>query len=154
MMIKQDSLNQAVPADNSSFPKEAQQETLHSPASAKFLAPKSEFSEDAQFAQKAAPYLLRLSTAERISVNAPVFKIGKKVGYSDYIIQGNSAVSRIHADIIQRAGHFYIKDNHSTNGTFVWGVKIPAQEEIEIFDTDEIRLANERFEFHLIGGNR
>ena len=77
-------------------------------------------------------------------------KIGKKIGYSDYIIQGNSAVSRIHADIIRKDDTFYIRDKGSTNGTFIDGVRIPPQEEIELFDGDEIKLANECFEFHLI----
>jgi len=153
-MIKQDSFNQAGIVDNTSLPHNAQQETWHAQQSAKFCALKREVFAEAELAEQVTPYLLRLSTAERVAVNAPTFKIGKKVGYSDYIIQGNSAVSRIHADIIRRAGHFYIKDNNSTNGTFVWDVRIPAQEEIEIFDMDEIRFANERFEFHITGGDQ
>ena len=97
-----------------------------------------------------APHLIRKSTGERADIFQNLFKIGKKVGYSDYIIQGNSAVSRIHADILREDETFYIRDNGSTNGTYINGVRIPPQELIEIFDGDEIRLANERFEFHLI----
>ena len=97
-----------------------------------------------------APHLIRKSTGERADITQNIFKIGKKVGYSDYIIQGNSAVSGIHADIIRKDDTFYIRDKGSTNGTFIDGVRIPPQEEIELFDGDEIKLANECFEFHLI----
>ena len=96
------------------------------------------------------PHLIRKSTGERTDIFKNLFKMGKKVGYSDYIIQGNSAVSRIHADILREDETFYIRDNGSTNGTFVNSVRIPSQEEIEIFDGDEIKLANECFDFHLI----
>ncbi len=96
------------------------------------------------------PYLVRISTQEKIAIKSTVFRLGKKVGISDYIIRGNSTVSRIHADIIRKNNRFYICDNASTNGTFIFGVKLPPQQEVEIFDGDELKLANEKFEFHLV----
>lgn len=94
------------------------------------------------------PYLIRLNNYERVDINKPSFRIGKEKSYVDYFVMNNSAVSRIHADIISRAGRYFIKDNNSTNRTFVNGSVIPFEQEIEIFDGDAIMLANEPFEFH------
>lgn len=99
--------------------------------------------------QKSYPYLIRLNTFDRRDVDKPVFRIGKERSYVDYFVQNNSAVSRLHADIITRESRYYIKDNNSTNRTFVNGVAIPTEQEVEIFDGDEIVLANEPFEFHI-----
>lgn len=56
-------------------------------------------------------------------------------------------VSRSHADIISRSGRYFIMDLNSKNRTFVNGMPIPAQQEVEIHNGDAIRLANEEFEF-------
>ena len=99
--------------------------------------------------RSAYPYLIRLSNYDRIDVNKPSFRIGKEKSYVDYFVMNNSAVSRIHADIITRDGRYFIKDNNSTNRTFVNGSVIPFEQEVEIFDGDAIMLANEAFEFHV-----
>lgn len=99
--------------------------------------------------RSAYPYLIRLSNYERVDVNKPSFRIGKEKSYVDYFVMNNSAVSRIHADIITRDGRYFIKDNNSTNRTFVNGSVIPFEQEVEIFDGDAIMLANEAFEFHV-----
>lgn len=95
------------------------------------------------------PYLIRINTYDRTDVNKPVFRIGKEKSYVDYFVSNNSAVSRLHADIITRNGRYYIKDNNSTNHTFVNGTVIQTGIEIEIKDGDAIMLANEPFEFHI-----
>lgn len=95
------------------------------------------------------PYLIRVNTQERADINKEVFKIGKDSKTADFHITGNSAVSRQHADIIVRDECYFIKDNNSTNKTYVNDVLAPAGEEVEIHDGDKIVLANEPFEFHV-----
>lgn len=95
------------------------------------------------------PHMIRLNTYDQIEINKPVFRVGKERSYVDYFVSNNNAVSRIHADIITKNGHCYIKDDNSTNGTYVNGVVIPTEQEVEICDGDEISLANEPFEFHI-----
>ena len=95
------------------------------------------------------PYLIRVMNYDRVDINKPVFRIGKERTYVDYFVQNNSAVSRLHADIIKKGEHFYLKDNNSTNGTFINEIEIPAEKEVEIFEGDHIVLANEEFEFHI-----
>ena len=94
-------------------------------------------------------YLVRISNYDKVAVNKPVFRIGKERSYVDYFVSNNNAVSRVHADIIKRGVSYYLKDDHSTNHTFVNGVLIAEDEETEIFDGDELMLANEAFEFHI-----
>lgn len=94
------------------------------------------------------PYLIRMTTYEQVEVNKPVFRIGKEKSYVDYFIANNNAVSRLHADIIEKNNSYYIKDNNSTNKTYVNGTIVIAGQEVEIRDGDQIMIANETFEFH------
>lgn len=95
------------------------------------------------------PYLIRKSNYDRIDINKPVFRLGKEKSYVDYFVMSNNAVSRIHADIITENNQYFIKDNNSTNHTFVNGTMIPVNQNVEIFDGDALMLANEPFEFHI-----
>ncbi len=91
--------------------------------------------------------LYRNLTDETIMINKPVFRIGKERSYSDYFVANNDKVSRSHADIITRSGRYFIIDLNSKNRTFINGAPIPVQQEVEIHNGDNIRLANEEFEF-------
>lgn len=96
-----------------------------------------------------APYLMRKKNNEKISLNKPVFRVGKERSYVDYFIGDNTAISRSHANFITRDGKYFVVDTNSTNHTFVDGVMIQSNEEREITNGDTIRLANEDFEFKL-----
>lgn len=91
--------------------------------------------------------LKRVLTEEIININKAVFRLGKERSYVDYFVNNNNAVSRSHADIIQRGQNYFIKDLNSKNFTYVNGQKVPVQVEIQINDGDRIRLANEEFIF-------
>ena len=95
------------------------------------------------------PYLIREKSQENISVNKPVFRIGKEKQYTDLFVSDNSAVSRSHADIITKDGRFYIVDKNSTNKTYLDERAIPPEKEVEIFSGMKIRLANEDFIFYV-----
>lgn len=98
---------------------------------------------------KALPYLIRESTEERIMLNKAIFKIGKATRGVDYTVGGNGAISRQHAFIIQKDGVCYIKDNKSTNHTYVNGKRVEDGAE-EILTHDSIvRLADEEFMFKI-----
>lgn len=100
-------------------------------------------------APKVNPYLIRVNTDERIMINKATFKIGKATRGVDYTISGNGAVSRQHAVIIEKSGVYYIKDNKSTNHTYVNG-KIIMEGVEEILTHDSmIKLGDEEFQFKL-----
>ncbi len=100
-------------------------------------------------APKAVPYLIRVNTEERIMLGKVTFKIGKASRGVDYTVDGNGAISRQHAVIIQRDGVCYIKDNKSTNHTYV-NDKIVEDGVEEILTHDsKIRLGDEEFLFKI-----
>lgn len=93
------------------------------------------------------PYLIRSKNNERIILDQKILKIGKERSYVDYCITGNPTISRSHADIINRDGNFYIKDNNSTNHTYVNGEMIASNQEIPLVHGMKIILSDEEFEF-------
>lgn len=94
------------------------------------------------------PTLFRILTKETISVNKPVFRLGKERSYVDYFITNNIAVSRGHADIITRGSKYFVKDLNSKNHTYINEQELPIHMEIEIHDGDSLKLANEEFIFN------
>lgn len=91
--------------------------------------------------------LINKRNGERITINKPEFIIGKERRRVDYCISNNSSVSRTHCKLKIRGGVCYITDLGSTNCTFVNGTKISPNQEVALSKGDEIRLAEEAFEF-------
>lgn len=96
-----------------------------------------------------APHLVRKKNNEKISLNKPVFRVGKERSYVDYFIGDNTAISRSHANFIIRDGEYFVVDTNSTNHTFVNGTMIQSNVETLISHGDVVRLANEDFDFKL-----
>ncbi len=89
--------------------------------------------------------LVRKSNNENCVIDKPYFSIGKDSLHVNFCIKDNSSISRQHATIETNNGITSIKDNNSTNGTFVNNVRlIPGQAQI-IQNGDIIKLANEEF---------
>ncbi len=99
--------------------------------------------------QTIAPHLIRKKNNEKISLNKPVFRIGKERSYVDYFVGDNTAISRSHANIIIREDSYFVVDTNSTNHTYVNGVMIQSNEEKAIAHGDIVKLANEEFEFRV-----
>ena len=95
------------------------------------------------------PELFRVLTGETITVNKPVFRIGKERSYVDYFVTNNNAVSRSHADIITRESGFFVIDLNSKNRTYINDKVLAVQEETVINDGDMLRLGNEEFVFRV-----
>jgi len=101
--------------------------------------------------EKAAHYmtLRRKLTDELVSINKPVFRVGKEKSYVDYFVADNNAVSRSHADLIVRGNRCFVKDLNSKNRTYINGEAIYPNVEMELFDGDIILFANEEFVFKM-----
>lgn len=100
-------------------------------------------------APKAVPYLIRVNTEERIMLNKPTFKLGKASRGVDYSVSGNGAVSRQHAVILQKDGVCFIKDNKSTNHTYVNGKMVEDGVEEILTHDSMIKLGDEEFVFKI-----
>ena len=95
------------------------------------------------------PTLFRILTEETISINKPVFRLGKERSYVDYFVSNNNAVSRSHADIITRGNKYFVSDLNSKNHTYINGQMIAVQCETEICNGDRLKLGNEEFVFQV-----
>ena len=98
---------------------------------------------------KAMPYIIRVNTKERVMVNKAVFKLGKANRGVDFTIDGNGAISRVHAIIYQRDDGCYLKDNKATNATLVDGVKLEEGQEVKLKNDATITIGGEDFIFKL-----
>lgn len=95
-------------------------------------------------------FIIRVRNSEKVIINKPVFRIGKERSYVDYFIGDNTAISRSHANIINRDDNFYIVDTNSTNHTYVDGLMLQNNVETKLTNGCKIRLANEDFEFKIL----
>lgn len=100
-------------------------------------------------APKANPYLIRVNTDERIMIMKATFKIGKATRGVDYTVSGNGAISRQHAVITQKDGVCYIRDNKSTNHTYVNGKMLEEGAEEILTHDSIIKLGDEEFQFKI-----
>ncbi len=98
---------------------------------------------------KANPYLIRVNTDERIMITKQTFKLGKASMGVDYTVKGNGAVSRVHAIITCKDGVYSVKDNKSTNHTFVNGKLLEEGESADLSNDSKIVLGDEEFIFKL-----
>ena len=93
------------------------------------------------------PCLIRLKTNECVTIDKPLFRIGKERSCVDMFIGDNVLISRCHATIIQREGKYYLIDDNSTNHTYINGEFLPSNVEKVISFGTKIKLADEEFEF-------
>lgn len=100
--------------------------------------------------KKPTPALIRTRNQEKIIINKNVFRIGKSKTDVDYSVEDNVAISRVHAIIHKRDGACYIKDNDSTNNTYVNGTILKGEKEQLLMKGMKISLADEEFIFELL----
>lgn len=98
---------------------------------------------------KAMPYIVRVNTGERVMINKAVFKIGKAGRGVDYHVGGNGAISKVHIIIYQREDGYYLKDNKTTNGTYLNGQRLDDNGEMKLSNDAMISIGGEDFIFKL-----
>lgn len=94
------------------------------------------------------PFLLAAGKNKKITITKDFFKIGRDPMRADFA-SDNKVIGRVHAHLITSNGEYFFEDNHSTNGSYVNGVKVSPKEKIKIKHEDLIKLANEEFIFRL-----
>ena len=100
------------------------------------------------FQQQDRAFLRRVKTGEQIHINKPIFRLGRERSYVDYYISDNTTVSRSHAQIQWKNGHYVILDTNSVNHTYVNDQRLQPMQDWILRSGDTIRLGNESFEFH------
>ena len=109
----------------------------------------TEFLGAREMARQCTAYLVRVGTGERALIDKTSFFVGKDATNNDFVVTGNPAVSRKHAEIIVERGRYFILDLKSTNKTYVNGKVAPDAEKVELISEAKVRLANEEFIFLL-----
>ena len=92
------------------------------------------------------PYLVRIKTNELIPILHKEFMVGKSVN-CDYQIIDNKKVSRKHAIFRISNGECYVRDNASTNHTFINGQLLQPGVEVMLSNDDNIRMGDEEFKY-------
>lgn len=92
------------------------------------------------------PYLVRLKTNELIPIEKSEFLVGKS-SESDYQIHDNRRISRRHCVLKISNGECYIRDEGSTNHTYVNGKMIQTGFDVMLQNDDYIRMADEEFKY-------
>ncbi len=90
----------------------------------------------------------RQKTGEKIVMNNPRFTIGKEKGRVNYAVAGNNAISRTHVALEAKNGIVYISDCNTTNGTFLNGAKLTANQEVALSNGAKITMGEEEFIFN------
>ena len=92
-------------------------------------------------------YLYSKTMGESVGITGDEFIIGKAPQGTNYRIDNNTNVSRMHAKIIRNGNDYYIEDLNSTNFTFVNRIRVtPGCKQI-LQNNDVIHLADEEFVF-------
>lgn len=94
-----------------------------------------------------AATLIRSRDNENILVHKFPFVLGKDSAKTDYCVQNNPAVSRVHAVVLCEGNTYFIQDNQATNGTFVNGKRLAMGSKAALQNNDKITLGNEEFDF-------
>ena len=99
--------------------------------------------------ERPTPYLVRKKTGEKIFIDKDEFVIGKSANHADYTVKDNTAVSRAHCVISRRNGVCYIRDNNSTNGTFINDQELDRGGERFLTNNVTVKLGDEEFIFFI-----
>ena len=95
------------------------------------------------------PYLVRIKTGEKAVITDDNFKLGRSEQRADFCIRNNSGISNVHATVMVKNGQYFLKDNYSTNGTYVDGNKISdSSTPVLLRDGSVIQLYNEEIVFN------
>ncbi len=99
--------------------------------------------------EKTLYVLERVKTQEKTNVSSTQLVVGKDASQTDYFIEGNGAISRVHALLIFENGRVYISDKNTTNGTFINDKRLKPYESTPVNPGDKICFANEEFRIYI-----
>jgi len=92
------------------------------------------------------PYLKEKDGEEVIEIDKKSLLIGRMENFVDYVVN-SSAVGKIHAEILDEGGEFYLMDCNSRNGTFLNESRIVPNTKNKVNNNDVLRFANKEFIF-------
>lgn len=90
-------------------------------------------------------FLQCVNTSQRFSCPDKANLVGRSKDCRVNLINlpKNDVVSRIHANILRRPDGFWLKDERSTNGTFVDGYRLESSERVKIRDGQRLQFGED-----------
>lgn len=89
--------------------------------------------------------LLHMKTGNIIQITNMGITFGRSSKDANYVIEGNSNITRCHALVYVYEDNMYVRDNNSTNGTYVNNKQAAPQIDVKLNVGDEVRFADEKF---------
>lgn len=96
--------------------------------------------------------LTRTKNGEQTMVDHTPFVFGRESGRADLVSTDNPTIGRVHAAIIVREDHYYLKDHGSLNKSYLNGAVLEPEREYPLEDGAQIRLSDEEFIFQIVTG--
>lgn len=90
--------------------------------------------------------LMYMKTGAKIPIDESGVIIGRSAKKSDFVIHGNSNVSRQHAKVFKSGGCYFVHNYDPPNGTYVNGLKVRPDSDMEIEEGSTLLLADEEFQ--------
>ncbi len=94
----------------------------------------------------ARAYLKETQGETVIELDKSSILVGRMEGLVDAVIN-NSAVGKVHAEILSEEGSYYLVDCNSRNGTFVNDKRLAPNTRNKILNNDFVRFANKEYKF-------
>ncbi|MGE5544584.1 MAG: DUF6382 domain-containing protein [Bacillota bacterium] len=106
-----------------------------------FFVPGSDPDETALLEECGYPRLYSLNSAEVIVIDKTRFTVGRNKDTCDYTID-NKSIGRIHAQIEEVDGAYFITDLDTKNGTFINGASLLSNKTYQLNNHDRVSFAN------------
>ena len=88
--------------------------------------------------------LVHENSKQRVMITKTPFRIGRRADFADYVIK-NQTVSGTHAEFIVKGEAVLLRDMGSRNGTFIDGIRIQPEFNVEVKPGSRILFSNEEF---------
>lgn len=86
---------------------------------------------------------------EEVNITKDSFIIGRIREQVDYVTDNNT-IGKMHAEIITRDGHYYLKDLNSRNGTYLNNERLVGNQEYHLNNNDKVIFSNSNFTFIIL----
>ena len=98
--------------------------------------------------QQSRAYLIQWRNHKEYSIENRNYTIGSDKNAA-IVIRDNATISRKHASIFKEGNDYFIRDEGSTNGTRIDGMKLIANQAMQLKNRVRIQLSDENFTFEI-----
>lgn len=90
--------------------------------------------------------LMYMKTGAKLSIDETGIILGRSAKKADFVIHSNSNVSRQHARVFKSGSCYFVHNYEPPNGTYVDGLKVQPNSDMELEEGSTLLLADEEFQ--------